>query len=234
MSGPAPITQIIPRPRLVRLGGREFLASEFRLADLADLQAWLEAESSDPFEDSASTILGGIRDREWKKLLWRIVDESGAWPPRLGSPDADGLIDSPSGMARQLYLSLRREHPEIDQAEADRLLAEVTPAEWSRFSRWAWAVKPEAVIRSLIDGPREDPGRPTDWTALWCSYVAKVGPGGPPFESLTLTQLRSWLADGDPSEAEESGGTDLTSQHTAMAKATKRREFWAEIADEMT
>ena len=99
--------------------------------------------------------------------------------------------------------------------------------QWAKFSRIAWGQTSRAVVRGTIEraaGVALAPdGGPADWSALWCSYVAKAGPGAPPFEALTLTQLRTWIADGDPD-------TKANEEHPdAFGYAAKLAEFWSDI-----
>ena len=233
MDIPAPITRIIPVPRPVRLGDGTYLASEFRTADLAALQAWIEDETPDPFDDVALAIAGGTRDLAWKRLLWGLIDGTEGYPPRVGDRDGDALIFSSAGLAFQLWLSLRRENPALTLADAARVLEDVSADQWGKFSRLAWGQTSRSILRGTIERAAgidsRSAGGPADWSALWCSYVAKAGPGAPPFESLTLTQLRTWLADGDPDEKANEGedGDGMW----AEGYAGKLGAFWADIHD---
>ena len=78
------------------------------------------------------------------------------------------------------------------------------------------------MIRRIVDGPPDESGNPTDWLGLWLAYNARTGAGAIPFEALTLTQLRAWLADGDPLVGIDQGDD-------WQRKARIRAAFWAEI-----
>ena len=237
MSNPASLTAIVPQPRTIRLAGIPFLASEYRVKDVADLQAWIEGHAEDSFEDAAPRLLGvpeNLRDRQWKLLLWRVVEGLEADPASIDSPEGGDLLNSPAGRVRQLVLSLRRERPDFDEAAAMVLLPSISADEWSRLVRLAWGASPRSVVRRLIDGEESRPGSPPDWSALWCAYVNNAGAAAPPFETLTLTQLRTWIVGGNPDESGESGsGVGDVDMELAMAKARHRAGFWAEIADEV-
>lgn len=65
------------------------------------------------------------------------------YPYRANSPESQILLNSPEGQARMFWLALLKHHPEITEAEVERIIDLATPEE-------------TAAIRAVIYGKPED------------------------------------------------------------------------------
>jgi hypothetical protein len=184
-----PITRVIPVPRAVQLGGREYVASELTLGDLAELQAWLEEAEPHPLEG----LPPAWADPEPETRPARLAaawERARAWPPRLGTDRGAELLASPGGRAFFLTLCLRRARPDFGPAEALDLLRRITPTEWSALRRVAYAITPrEELVAELDDGADAGDGPPD-----WCRSVhnAIQAEGCPDYAGLAALHLGQW------------------------------------------
>lgn len=205
MSG---ITRAIPQPVSVRIGGRDFLAREFRLEDVATIQAWIDNQIGHPFERAAPAIECGLADRSppWRRLVAATIDALADWPKEPGTPEADALLSSEAGRKLIIVLALRRDQPDV-ASQIDALYDAATKADYDRLSRVAWGVDPLRKLMSLVDGEGDDEGDPPDWEALRFDYQ-ESGHRGPAFEELTVSQFLAWRRGGKSYGGEAAGIAD--------------------------
>lgn len=218
------LRRLITGPVPVTLGGRSFFASEFRVSDMAELFHWAADRLVDPFERSAFDIFNAPPDREWKRLLARVLDEIDA-----GEDALTAMTNGPEGVVKQIQISLRRTTPgltEQDVAEAIQLGGRtplVTGQEIERIVRIAWAVDPKQAIRSLVDGPMGGGGESVaaiDWAAMYYRYITTVKGGAPAFADQTLSQFQAWLR----------AGKDVDEDRPDVLEVAARRvAFWKDI-----
>lgn len=216
------ILQVIPRPIRVRLGGQDFLVSEYTLADVADLQAWAESRVPDDFESAVPELYYGPQGKPWKRLIARLLDS-------IEKDPFDDQIDTDEGTVRQVYQALRRHQPALtvgDVADMIRHGQDVLPGLTSlsvrHILRSAWGNSPKDLLRYLIDGPSEGDGG-TDWSKLFYQYITSVTGPAPKFEDMTLGQVQAWCRGGKD-------GEDNRQDYAEVAK--KRAEFFEEIEDD--
>lgn len=215
------ILSVIPFPAKVILGGIEWLASEFRLSDLAELQYWIARQIPNPFDLAAWRIQHGKRDREWKQILSMTIDNQQLYPPEFGSPTAAMLLESAEGSIVQMFISLRRAHPTFTLEVCRSLHAEVTVAEYAQFCRIAWGTSPISVMMAIVDGA-SPPGNPPDWPMLWHRYITEANGSAPPFGDLTISQFRAWKSGGKPSDG------SIADRDDWMQIAERRRQFFSD------
>jgi hypothetical protein len=188
------ILDILARPRPVTLGGRTFLVDEFRLEDLADLQAWLRRRWIDPM-DGLRDRLGGMEEAERRAALRGAYGAAEEGPPTWGDDRGRDLLDSAEGILETFRLALRRHHPAEDVfAVAER----TSPAEYWALRRVLWGVGPLDEIEAAMGVERNTEGG-IPWTQAVCE-LAEAYPGWTveSIGSLTLTQIRTVRGGGKP------------------------------------
>jgi hypothetical protein len=119
------------RGRPLSVDGATYLLYPLTIADLGELQAWVEAQWPDP--------LLKVRERldEFPPALQReLVREAAALAarpkPRIGTPEADALVFSAAGWQEIAYLSIRKGRPDFTREQAARLCARLTEGELAR------------------------------------------------------------------------------------------------------
>jgi hypothetical protein len=218
------IRDVIPMPTPVTLGGVGYLASELRLHDLAQLQAFVDSRHPSPYDAACGAIAIGAESRslEWKRLLAATVEAQAAWPKEPGSPEADEFLSSREGRMILIGLVLAREHPGLGRDDLSRIYAATTAGEFARLSRIAWGNEPMRELMALIDGPEESGGKGPDWGRLWVEYGREFR--GPAFPDLTISQFVAWRRGGECYTGRV-GGDDHE-----IARISERREaFWQSI-----
>ena len=219
------LTRVVPTATPLPLGGVVYLASELRLADLAELQAWINAQVPSPFDLVADVLAGGGPTVPgWLRLLGATIDAQAAWPKVPGDPEAEALLQAEGGRKLLLALVLRRHHPDAD---VGAIYAAATVAEYSRLHRVAWGVDPGFALGLLIDGPGPGGGRGPDWARAWFRYVTECK-GGPPFGDLTISQFRAFRSGG------KAPGSLDTSRPDWLAIARRREAFFAQADTDET
>jgi hypothetical protein len=155
------LSRVWPQPVGLTIGGRLVMVAEYRLADLATLQTWLETQAPHPLakippaEDDADPDTRPERLRDAMKAL-------ADWPPRIGSIAATMLLASMEGRLMQLFVSMARAKPETSIDDAISVLADTTPADFRSVRRVAWGVAAWREIVSELAPDTED-ADPMDW-----------------------------------------------------------------------
>jgi hypothetical protein len=166
----APITRVLPVPRAIPLGPGLRVVNEMRLRHLAELQAYLEEADPHPLDglDPAWADADPATRPARLKAAW---DRAGEWPARLGTSRGSILLGSPAGRANFLALNVREYDPGFGLTEALELLPRVTPSQWARLVRIAWAIHPRMEIAAEL-APDTSPAKPSDW---WKQAHAAAG-----------------------------------------------------------
>jgi hypothetical protein len=207
-----PITRVCPVARPIPLGGRLHVVDELRIADLAEIQAWLEAESPHPLADMPPSWADPEPETRTARLkvAW---EDAASWPVRYGSDRAAVLLGTTGGRAFFLYLCLRRGDPGFGVAGALGLLAEVTPIEWAGLRRVAYGLTPRREIADEV-APDRTPGRLSSWCAAF--HRANEAPGGPGYAEigeLTISQWRNLCSKGK--------STDTSAEFAAQSRRVR-------------
>ncbi len=114
----------------LRVGGEAYPVHPLTLADLGELQAWVDSQYRDPVEIVREQLAGRKFSAAQEQFLLKTALEIACRPRALiGTPEADALIRSAAGQKRMLFLAIRKGRPEFGEADADALFAALTPAE---------------------------------------------------------------------------------------------------------
>lgn len=118
------------RPTPLAVGADTYDVYPLTLADWGDLQAWVETQLPDPFAIAREQMTSGAWSQKQQEFLLRVAAEIASKPkPRLGSPEADAIVNTPAGQAEILYLSIRRGRPGFSRADATDLYARMMDAD---------------------------------------------------------------------------------------------------------
>lgn len=194
------LLDLFPQPKPLDMAGGRWLVSQFRLRDLAKMEAWVAAQLPDPLQ-SIFDLPPGSPER--RAALRAAFDLTLRGLPGIDSHAASVLIASPEGQAYCLWLSLSRSHPDFTLMAATSLVGATDEGEWAAFERVAWAIDPHDIVNSEIDAecgvslpPRDERPGGVTWTEAWLSTRMPVER----FGDLTLSQWRGIVAGGKPKE----------------------------------
>jgi len=98
--------------RPVRLGGAEYFLSPLSLGDFAEFDAWAEEEFWRRTQERVARMPEGLRERLLEKAYERLGD---------GDVSVDAMM-TVAGTARLVWLSLRREHPDVTPEQTAELV----------------------------------------------------------------------------------------------------------------
>lgn len=96
-------------PTLVRIGDQEYRLRAVTLADLGEFEAWLQDSYIAMVRRSAATLPEAERRAEIERAQVRAATMT------YGSPEAVERMLTPAGALKMLWLSLRHEHPDVQE-----------------------------------------------------------------------------------------------------------------------
>jgi hypothetical protein len=141
------------------VGGKEYRLYPFTLDDLGELQAWVNSVTPDPFALAQEQIASGRFTVEQGKYLLRVAMEMASkGAPKIGTDEADYLIQSTDGIKEVLYLTIRKGDPKFTREAADGLFRQVSQSDVASVFRASGLE--EAGIVGAVDDPKAG-GSPT-------------------------------------------------------------------------
>lgn len=108
------------RPRPMMLGGESYDIHPLTLGDFADLQRFVESQFPDPIA-AAKANLDGLPMAVQQYLLKEALAIAARPKPRLGTPEADAILQSLDGVREILFLSIRKGRPAFTRTDAAAL-----------------------------------------------------------------------------------------------------------------
>jgi hypothetical protein len=118
------------RPRLtLRVAGDAYAVHPLTLAELGDLQSWVDAQFRDPIDLVRGHLGAGLTMAQEQFLLRAALEIASRPRALIGTPEADALLRSADGQKRMLLAAIRKGRPDFAEADADRLFAALTPFE---------------------------------------------------------------------------------------------------------
>lgn len=149
------------KPRTLKVDGRDYLFYPLTLDDLGGLQAWVDAQTPDPFALAHGQINSGRFTIDQCKFLLKTAMEMAAkGAPKLGTDEADLLLQSAEGVKEVLFLSVRKGDPGFSRGDAAGLFRKVTQGDVAALFRATGLV--EAGVAAGADSdPKAQTGSPT-------------------------------------------------------------------------
>lgn len=135
-------------PVEVKLGGVVYRLRPLRVQDHDELMAWVQ----DRVVDVARIAAKGLESQERLALLERAVDKAALLT--LDSPETLRLLGSLQGAVKMLWMGLRAEHPELDEAT---ILNQLTDPQTLVDTMAAMREANERANRKPGDRPGDEP-----------------------------------------------------------------------------
>ncbi len=216
------ITAIFPRHREVALGGRTYRVHELRLADLADLQDWLDRSWVDPLAGLRER-LGTMGDAERRDVLAPAYDLAEAGPPTCGDEHGRAYFATGAGILEIFRVALRRYHPELEAEEVATIAERTTPAEYATLRRVLYGVEPMDEIDAWLGLDEGPPGSPIGWAQAATEVAERYAWSLDYIEGLTLRQFRAARSGGRPRVR----GTAVAPRTNLKAVVAEARRKWS-------
>jgi hypothetical protein len=209
------ITACIPIPRRLTLAGSEYLVSEFRLRDLAELTARAEERSPNPLEGLAGIDRGAEPER-WRAAFRAAYEGAERGPEGFGSePVADAV--------RLVHLAIRRHRPGFALEEAAELLTRMTGGELDRLTRLVWGADPLDELDRILDPPASGPPAGIPWEEAIDLLSRERGLSYEAIAEMSLGAFANALRGGKPKER---GITPRPGESVVECARRRRRLFY--------
>jgi hypothetical protein len=120
MSGRQPtIADLAGTPMRIVAGGEAHEFHPLTVADMGDLQAWVDGQFPDPFDVARRQIARGDMPQAQQRYILELAMNAAVRAPHLiGTPEADALISSADGLVYMLYLGVRKAEPDFTVEDA--------------------------------------------------------------------------------------------------------------------
>jgi hypothetical protein len=117
----------------VRLAGKDFAVRARPLSELGELQKWFKDSIPSPLVRAMEAAEKARRLKVGQAVIDLVLDHAQraelAWPPRLGSWHWLDAVDQAGKQGHVIAFALKADHPDVDDAEADRLIEAAEPGE---------------------------------------------------------------------------------------------------------
>lgn len=128
------ITTLTAQPQILKVDGKEYKVYPLTLADLGELQTWVDSQFPDPFEVASKAMKSGNFNVAQQQYLMNQAMEKATRPKRLlGTMEADELLLSAEGYKQVLIISIRKGDPSFTESDAEALFKNMTQADVARF-----------------------------------------------------------------------------------------------------
>lgn len=179
------LTSIIPVVRSYPCAGTIVKVAEFRIRDLAELQAILDGLTPDPWEAIRDEIAAGPAPQRRAELVGDAWERAERGPSQVGTPDGNAYFCTPEGASLVLWLATRRHTPGMTPELAADLFSRAAPAEIRVIWRAAYGISALSAMEEHAFAP---------------DVLAAVRPGvGPeiswPEAIDALSRERNWTYD---------------------------------------
>lgn len=211
--------------------GLTFQVSEFTLADLADLQAILDAQWVDPLAAIEGELQAAQGDSH-RSLLAAAYEAAEAGPPIYGEPSGQAFYATTEGMAVFLWVALKKNHPSFTPEMAADLVRRLSEGEYSQIWRIAHGSKTIKTLERMLGlGTAKPAAREVTWGEL-IDEVCQSHPGWTYADVYGLT-LSEWVNARRHGEPEEVGVPVHAMDSEALARmmAEQRAKFYGEQSE---
>ena len=199
------LTRALPTPRVLSLGGQDWLVSELRLRDIAILEAWVEARTPWPTD-----LLPERDDTDaptWSRLLDAAYNAAERWPPRFGDARCTALLNTQDGLAFFVWVAIQRDQPGATIEDARGLVARMGATDWKLLARVLFGGDPmEELLRLMEEGGGAPDRPPVDWEKAVHEVAEMLGITYEAVGEMTLSQFAIARRRGEPLDH----GTDVS------------------------
>ena len=127
------LSETLGKSLTVTLAGKEWQVKIRTLAELADLQAWFRRAIPSPLVRAMEAAEKARAAKVGQAILNLVLEHAQrselAWPPRLGSWHWLDAVDQAGQQGHVIAFALQPEHPEIDDAAAEKLIEDASAGE---------------------------------------------------------------------------------------------------------
>jgi hypothetical protein len=128
------LTTLTGSARTVVLAGESYQVYPLTLADLGELQAWLDTQLPDPLALVRRHIDAANVPMEQAKFLYaEALREASKTRIHLSSPEALPYINGANGVIELLFLAIRKGRPNWSRDQARTVFESLTPADIQRL-----------------------------------------------------------------------------------------------------
>lgn len=218
MTAPVSITTLFPRPREVTLGGRTFLVGEMRLADMVDLQGFLDDRWDDPLA-AIRPALAGMDEADRKKALRGVYDACEAGPARWGTEAGWAILATAEGIVETFRLCLRWHNPAMSYEEVVAVAEKTAPDEFAALKAAWYRPDPADEVLAMLGLDDGERGGPIGWAQAVCELCETYGWTLEYARSLTLGQIGAARGCGKPRERGVAAAPGSVRQKQAEVRA---------------
>ncbi len=128
------LATLTAQPRTLTVEGQAYDVHPLKIEDVGALQKWVHEQYPDPIATVHARCQG--LPLKVQQHLMGVAAELACRPlPKIGTPEADGLLESVDGIKEILFLAIRRGRPAFTRADAEALFAKLSEAELARVFR---------------------------------------------------------------------------------------------------
>ncbi len=130
------ISTLSAQPQTLSVDGKEYKVYPLTLADLGELQVWIDSQFPDPFEVVSKAMKSGHFNVAQQQYLMNQAMEKATRPKHLlGTMEADELLLSAEGYKQVLIVSIRKGDPSFTASDAEELFKKMTQADVAKLER---------------------------------------------------------------------------------------------------
>ncbi len=118
--------------RPLSVAGTTYHVHPLTLGDYGKLQAWLETQIPDPVAVAVRNCTADVPISLQKHMISEALAIASKPRLKLGTPEADAIINSFGGVCEVLILSIQKGDPTFSREDAERLFNSMTAADLSR------------------------------------------------------------------------------------------------------
>jgi hypothetical protein len=150
------VAALTAQPRPFTVNGQEYFFHPLTIADLGQLQTWIDRQFPDPFEVVTKAIArGNFTVPQQQYLLAQAVDRAVRPGRQIGTPEADQLLQSLEGVKQLLLLSIRKGRPDFTEEQARELYMHMSLGHLEALFSVTGV---SAVMHDPKDGPKTSTG----------------------------------------------------------------------------
>lgn len=225
------LTSMVPVVRSLPIAGVSVNVAEFRLRDLAELQAILDGLTPDPWGAIRDEIAAGPAPQRRAELLSDAWERAEKGPPQVGTSEGNGYFCTTEGASLVFWMATRRNTPGMTPAVAVELFLRATPAEIGAVWRAAYGISALEAMEKHVFAPEllgasPGGGSAISWPAAIDEVARETGWTYGQIYDMTVSEFGYARRRG---QDREYGVTLAPGQDWAAFQEAQRRWFYGDI-----
>lgn len=119
-------------PRPLTVSGTTYYVHPLTFGDYGKLQAWLETQIPDPVAVAVRNCTADVPIALQKHMISEALAIASKPRIKLGTPEADVLLNSFCGVCETLIISIQKGDPTFSREAAERLFSSMTTADLAK------------------------------------------------------------------------------------------------------